>query len=224
MKTLWAVLLVVAFIGCQAADVWQGDYNSQGVKISFKQEAVDAVVEHTTTGPVLLQPAAPRTETSYEISPEVQRGDVVKGTRGCSWMTPIVESIVKAQEANRQQHEQRPLPEVNVDATGVHAAQGGGSESKETGIDWWSRTKLWASHVWDSVTGWFWLIIVLGAAVFILPIFIPGLAPVVAAVGHALMVPIGWVWDAFEKLVNWVKSKGHKTTPPTPPASSSSGA
>ncbi len=82
---------------------------------------------------VVVQPQH-GTSTTYEVTPEKQGGDKYVGIRSLTWAGDSPNSVVKSIETAKASHVQNPLPAVNLDEKGIHAAAGGEGPERLAGV------------------------------------------------------------------------------------------
>jgi hypothetical protein len=230
MKNALLVLtcLIVLVAGCQSAAYKEGNYTGQGVVASFSQAATPGVVVSThadgtvTTVPlgspepkmglpspvvqIQVIPPQPAVSHSYRLTPEVQTGDQVAGSRVMTWAGEAPGTVVERVATQKQRATHNPLPAVNIDASGIHIAAGGGSTEDQAGQSWWQRLRVWFS---DLMKSWSMALLVIGlgvAAFFLLPIFFPVLKPVFASLLNGLHSFWHWATGEIGKVFAWLTS------------------
>jgi hypothetical protein len=114
-----------------------------------------------------------------------------------------------------------PMPQITVDAKGVHVGSGGGSVEDQAGQSWWQRTVTWASDIFKGWTMWLLVIGLCVAGFFILPILFPFLAPIFASLADGLHRVWTWITGEFGRLFAWLKTIHLKKS--APPSGSTTG-
>ena len=247
LMVLFGVILVVT-CGCQSSGFKEGDYIGQGLTATYTAPAVPgavvsthedgsqtvvplpsdksapAVVTPANQSPVVavtVVPTTPGVVTSYVVTPEVQKGDQVAGSRCVTW-AGLAPGTVSAQVATQKQKAtHNPLPSVTVDKDGIHAAAGGGSTEVQSGRSWFQNLWTWVT---DTLKGWLWWLVIAGIAVaafFILPIFLPVLKPIFSSIMDGFHRMWDWFTGEISRLMEWIKTFHKK--PPTPPAPPATG-
>jgi hypothetical protein len=246
MRTLIPILLCASLLaGCQFGGYRQGEVVGQGLIASYEEsgQGPTVVVERAdgtistgsaTASPALLPgdskspvvkvttiPGTPTVKTSYRVTPQTDGGFRVYANRNGTWAGSSPGEVLTAIATQKEKITNNPLPAVTLDRTGVHATAGGGSIDEVAGLSWSTRLWNWARNL---VRGWSMWLLVAGigiAAIFILPLFIPALVPVMAALWGAIRTVVGWVWDVIERIITWFESKMQKkaAVPSAPPPS-----
>jgi hypothetical protein len=159
----------------------------------------------------MLRPNA-GSHQSYVITPEKQTGDKLDPIRVMTWAGEAPGSVVEKVLTQKQTAVHKALPAVVMDDMGIRTEAGGGSEDTHAGLSLWQRAGVWIS---DTLKGWSMWLLVIGvgiAAFIILPILMPGLAPVFASITGALHGAWDYTTGEVSKLFQWVKT-WHNATP-----------
>lgn len=223
----WLLIPALVLSGCSQAAIEGGGYMGQGLAVTTQGPTVGAVVRTYADGSsdvtalvpgvstpatskpvaavmiVLPQPA----KSSYTITPERQEPDKFMGTRAMSWADKSPNDIASETVTNRKVREAKPLPAVDGQDGRISASAGGGSSETVSGLSWWKRVCNWFGHVWSVFTMSAFGILLVIAAFFVLPIFIPALGPIFAKIPAAILSVFGWVWDQIEHLMNWLRGR-----------------
>ncbi len=226
-------------VACQSAKFEEGRYGGQGVEANYSQGETPAVVVAThedgsqtvtavppaastqparimpTSSPVVavtVVPGKPAVASSYKIKGEASDGDRLTAFRCCTWNGEAPGTVVEKVATQRQAVTRNALPPVSVDATGIHAAAGGGSSEEQAGLSIWQRAGVWLSDLFKGGLSWLLLIGLGVGAYFILPMALPFLKPLFASIGSALHAAWTWITGEFSKLFAWVKNF-HKSAP-----------
>jgi hypothetical protein len=249
------ILILLTISGCQGSGYKEGDFTGQGLTAKFEQPATPDIVISThedgtqtvtpvtvgtpvrvpaTKSPIVkttIIPGQPAVSSSYIVTPEVQTdGDRTLGFRALTWMGEAPGDVTEKVATQKQRRVQNALPAVNLDRTGIHATAGGGSSDDAAGMSWGQRIGVWFSNLFKNFSMWLLVIGIGLAVIFILPLFVPALVPVMASLWKAILTVIGWFWDVIERIIHWFEAKMQKpvvppavtpaapvVTPPTPP-------
>ena len=253
MKKFLFPLLVLALMlgGCQSAAMSDGAYTGQGLTATYTRPSVPGVVVSThadgsttvvplvvgeTPAPVAKPTATsspvvqvtviapqPGMSASYRVTPEKQEGDKIASSRVMTWAGEAPGTVVEKVSTQKQKATHNPLPAVTLDDKGIHAAAGGGSTEDQAGMSWYQRAVVWVSDFFKGISMWLLVIGIGLVVIFVLPLIIPALAPIMARLWGAIRTVLGWAWDVVERIIAWFETKMKKTTPavtvvPTPPA------
>ncbi len=227
--------------GCQSAAFEEGTFTGQGLDARYTQPATPGIILSThqdgsqtaiplpVKAPVVTPPnkspviqvmviaPTPGVVESYVITPEVQKGDKVAGSRFVTWAGEAPGTVVEKVAVQKQKGTQNPLPAVDMDAKGIHISAGGGSTQEQAGMSWWQRAWVAVSDLFKGISMWLLVIGIGLGAIFILPLFIPALVPVMAKLWGSIRTMLGWFWDVVEKIIAWFEAKMKAKTPPPPP-------
>ena len=234
-------LVVFLLMGCQSSGFAEGDYTGQGLKANYTAPAVPgavvsthqdgsqtvvplpsdksapAVVAPPNPSPVVsvqIIPTTPGVVTSYVVTPEVQKGDKTAGSRCCTWAGEAPGTVSEKVATQKVARVHNALPAVNVDATGVHVAAGGGSSDVQAGQSWFQRAIVWFN---DMFKDWLWWAVVAGIALlafFVLPIALPFLKPIFSSILTGLKNAWAFITGEFTKL--WTALANFHKTPAAP--------
>jgi hypothetical protein len=131
-----------------------------------------------------------------------------------TWAGEAPGTVIEKVATQKQKTTHNAVPAVVLDAKGVHASAGGGSIEDQAGLSWSQRAWVKITDFFKGISMWLLVGGLILFAVFILPLFMPFLVPIMAKVWKIILIPIGWVWDIIERIIKWFESK---KTPPVPP-------
>jgi hypothetical protein len=236
--TIFVAMAMLAAAGCQTCPYEQGGSVGQGLTATYTAPAqpTTVIVTHadgTVTGgavtdlakqstaspavSVTVIPGTPGSSSSYVITPQRETGDKMAPSRVMTWAGNSPGEAVRDVATAKHKSIQNPLPAVALDATGVHAQAGGGSSDDAVGLPWHTRAWNAVTSFFRGATMWIWVLGIGLLLMFVLPIFIPALAPITAAIWKSIRTFLGWIWDVIERIIAWVEAKARKPAPAVPP-------
>ena len=246
MLAFLAILFLVALnFGCQSSGFAEGDYTGQGLTATYTAPAVPgavvsthadgsqtvvplpsdksapAIVAPSNPSPVVsvqVIPTTPGVVTSYVVTPELQKGDHVAGSRCWTWAGEAPGTVSEKVATQKQTRIHNALPAVNVDATGVHVAAGGGSSDVQAGLSIWQRLWVWFNDTFKDLMWWVVIGGIVLLAFFVLPIALPFLKPIFSSILTGLKNAWAFITGEFTKLWTAI-ANFHKTPAPSSVAS-----
>lgn len=157
---------------------------------------------------VVLVHGDPSVHSSYEITPDVAKGDKFFGWRMLSWAGASPNSVARDYALRKGSDKQEPLPAVSLDKDGIRAEKGAGTSSKQEGASW--ITLLW-NNIWDFVTGittgLFWIAIGGVAILFVAPLIFPAFAPIAKSIIAGLGRAVAWIIPIFGGIFEWLRGR-----------------
>jgi len=205
---LTLAIAVVFAPGCQSAAYQQGDATGQSLTATYSEQtqppAVVVVRADGTAfgGPiaelarqksgspvvsVVVMPGSAGKTVTYAVAPQTDQGDKIAHTRIATWAGASPGEVTRDIGTQKHKSVQNPLPAVSVDATGVHAAGGGGSSDDAVGLPWYTRLKNWVVSIFRSLTMTLVFLVLLPVLLlFVAPLIFPAAAPICQAILHAI--------------------------------------
>ena len=219
-----ALIVLMICTGCQSAAYEQGDANGQGLNASYTVPPTPPMLVITRTdgsvesvvggakvpkGPQVAKvdiiAGSPGSVSSYVVKASRSDGDHIIASRVMTWAGASPGEVVKAAACQPHMAVANPLPEVNIDAQGVHAKAGGGSSETNAGLPWYTRLWDWIVSVFRSLTMTLAFFVLLPLVVlFVLPLLWPAAGPIcqkiLHAVGHVLTFGLSSVVTLWRRL------------------------
>ena len=189
-KWIIATAVVLALSGC----------SKEQAKTEQAQQSPTAVVilpsgEQVTVEQSRITPA----ETSYQ-GEGIRYSRKVESARIVSPFGVSPGEVISRQTPAQIQTGESPA--INIDPTGVSVGKGG--ETKTIG-----GAGKWGvfDTIWQRLKDWGLFILIGGAVLLLLPVFIPAAGPIISAGFAALRKAVGWAVPFIGSLIEWLRGK-----------------